>query len=102
MKIYYQEGNFKIPVNIEDSTNNFLKKVEDLLSEIRKNILENSSVILYSSSDGSLSMVIGFEDKAAVEQIIEQKISNFFRMFPLYRWYRNADGLDTLGRKETK
>ena len=93
MKIYYQEGNFKIPVNIEDSTNNFLKKVEDLLSEIRKNILENSSVILYSSSDGSLSMVIGFEDKAAVEQIIEQKISNFFRMFPLYRWYRNADGL---------
>ena len=85
MKIYYQEGNFKIPVNIEDSTNNFLKKVEDLLSEIRKNILENSSVILYSSSDGSLSMVIGFEDKAAVEQIIEQKISNFFRMFPLYR-----------------
>jgi len=85
MKIYYQEGSFKIPVNIEDSTNNFLKKVEDLLSEIRKNILENSSVILYSSSDGSLSMVIGFEDKAAVEQIIEQKISNFFRMFPLYR-----------------
>ena len=85
MKIYYQDRNFKIPVNIEDSTNNFLKKVEDLLSEIRKNILENSTVILYSSSDSSLSMVIGFEDKAAVEQIIEQKISNFFRMFPLYR-----------------
>ena len=84
MKIYYQEGSFKIPVNARDYTKSFQQMVEELLSEIRKTLLENSVMILYTSRDGELSLEISFEDKAKTEQSIKTILSNFFMRFPPY------------------
>ncbi|ABR31324.1 hypothetical protein SU69_07510 [Thermosipho melanesiensis] len=79
MKVYYADGEFKVPVYTNEHTKGFFNRVEDLLNDIRTTILKNSSIILYKSkSDETLGLLITVNNEEEVKQKIKSTIDSFF------------------------
>ncbi|WP_126992230.1 hypothetical protein [Thermosipho globiformans] len=77
MKVYYAEDTLKVPVNIDEQTNLFFSRVENLLSDIRKAITGHSSMILYNPKETKIGLFIVLENKDMLKEKLYRLVDEF-------------------------
>lgn len=74
MNFYYHNGEIVLPIKVKNSTEKFLEKVDKMLEEIRKEIMENATIVLSESAD---ELCIDIELKNDTKEKIH-KIVDFY------------------------